>query len=141
MINRRPLLAIESPYKGTPEQVRLNEQFAEAVCAYAVDCGYATFAMHLLYTRFLDDQNPAERLQGFECGLSWTDLASEKWFCLRPNDVITAGMWAAIDALKDRRAFLKHFTQEGTLISSVELTPEAIATLRNQLAAAHAIGA
>lgn len=60
-------VAIESPYKGG---VTTNEAFAEAVCRFAVLAGYAPFAMHLHYVRFLSDDIPEERGLGITCGLA-----------------------------------------------------------------------
>lgn len=96
---RRPLVAIESPYAG---DVRVNEEFARRACRYAVDEGYAPFAMHLFYTQFLDDQSAAERNIGIGCGLAWTANAAEVWFCLREGEELTPGMRKALDAERKR---------------------------------------
>lgn len=112
-MKKRPLLAIESPYAG---DVPRNEAFARNVCRYAVECGHAPFAMHLLYTQFLDDLAPDERTAGIECGLSWTTHAEEVWFCLRPGEELSRGMKLGLDAIGDRRGRILRFEQDGTLL-------------------------
>lgn len=124
-MNSRPRVAIESPYAG---DVEANEAFAEAVCRWAVLAGYNPFAMHLHYTRFLDDEDPEERRAGIECGLQWTDDADEVWFCRRPIDAeLTRGMALAQQRNRqiaregrERRVRQLTFTQDGRLIDGWE---------------------
>jgi hypothetical protein len=116
----RRLLVIESPYAG---DVAANVQFCENVCRYAVEQGYAPFASHLLYTRFLDDTVPAERAEGIECGLAWAGAApADIWFCLRPGEQPTRGMkYARHRYIVQGRAFIfKRFTHEGEFIADEE---------------------
>src|SRR5689334_5367734 len=98
-------VAIESPYKpygitpGTPEYlagIAKNEAFAEAACLHALEEGYNPFAMHLHFTRFLQDHNAEHRALGIQCGLGWTDFAEQLHFCLRSGEVLTGGMVQAL---------------------------------------------
>lgn len=124
MSKSRPLVAIESPYKG---DVARNEQFARNVCRYAVLAGYNPFAMHLLFPQFLRDGDQAERDVGITCGLAWTERASEVWFCLRPGDSMSGGMSLALAHHRARQISgvpiaLKffRFAQDGTGAEEVD---------------------
>lgn len=123
-MERRPRVAIESPYRGDRER---NERFAEAVCRFAWLAGYNPFAMHLFFTRFLNDDVPEERADGIECGLAWAEFAEEVWFCLREGEIMSEGMRLAADRAMTRlrEGSLKTvrfltFTQDGQLISGWE---------------------
>lgn len=122
----RPIrVAIESYYRTG--DVAANIAFAEAICRFAVSLGYAPFAMHLHYTRFLNDNIPDERALGIQCGLTWTDLADEVWFCLRPGETLTEGMRMALERDRELRRMgierkVRHlvFRQDGQLLSGWE---------------------
>jgi len=110
-------VAIESPYKG---DVTKNTEFCQNVCKWAILNGLNPFAMHLFFTLFLNDSVELERNLGINCGLGWTDLADEVWFCLRPDDKISSGMTLAIERNKKvvkngkiRKARFLLFLQEG----------------------------
>lgn len=80
-----PRLYIESPYAATDEYtVEDNVKFALAICAFAVDIGYAPFASHLFYTQFLDEET--DRELGIHLGWIWGKLADEVWLCRRSTD-------------------------------------------------------
>lgn len=129
MPESRPLrVAIESPYSG---DVAANLQFARNVCHHAVTHGYNPYAMHLFFTQFLNDDLAEERRLGIACGLAWTDLVNEVWFCLRPGDTLSRGMTQAFThhemkpATSRPRLRLLYFTQDGALMregSADELT-------------------
>ncbi len=61
---------IESPYAGDIER---NTLYARRAMRDAIDHGEAPLASHLLYTQpeILDENNPAERKLGIECGYEW----------------------------------------------------------------------
>lgn len=137
----RPTLAIESPYGSSdPRVVELNVAFVDALCLLATDLGYAPFAMHTFYTRFLNDRVARERHAGIECGLSWTRMADVTWFCLLEDQKITPGMAKALEYLEGRTAYLKRFRfEEGVLkeVSTAELDPETVDRLRHSLNVLH----
>lgn len=89
------LVLVESPFKANPVRVksimRCGYSASQAVqmdeqnnLVYLAQCmreciarGEAPFASHLLYTQFLDDNIPAERAQGIDCGLAWGQKADK----------------------------------------------------------------
>ena len=64
----RPLVLVESPFAGDRA---LNRRYLKAAIRDCIDRGEAPFASHMLYTQFLDDDDPDEREAGIECGLAW----------------------------------------------------------------------
>ncbi|HEY6020898.1 MAG TPA: hypothetical protein VIY48_13665, partial [Candidatus Paceibacterota bacterium] len=72
-------ITVESPLAG---DVKVNEEFARAVCHYITKRGDSPYASHLFFTQFLDDLNPEERTQGIEAGFAWGMWGNEVWFCL-----------------------------------------------------------
>lgn len=72
----RKKVFICSRYAG---DVAGNIEVAKALCRKAVDMGYAPFAPHLLYTLFLDDDDPEQRALGIQLGLQFMDACDEVW--------------------------------------------------------------
>ena len=68
---------IESPYAG-PDVVAMarNVAYARAALADSLGRGEAPMASHLLYTRALDDDDPARRAAGIAAGLAWGEVAA-----------------------------------------------------------------
>jgi hypothetical protein len=64
-----PLTAIEYA-EGLVTTQHDHELLAEELCYFAAKAGFAPFAPHIHYTRFLDDKVPEERQIGIECGLA-----------------------------------------------------------------------
>jgi len=56
-----------------------NRRRALAVCREAVFAGHAPFAPHLLYPRFLDDGEAAERAAGMRAGLAFLAACEVVW--------------------------------------------------------------
>ncbi len=69
-VPRRVIL--ESPY-GSPDGavVDRNEEYAEACMLDSLRRGESPYLSHLLYTRVLDDQVPAEREWGLAAAQAW----------------------------------------------------------------------
>jgi len=76
-----------SRYAGDVER---NIATAEILCRLAIDDGVIPFAPHLLYTRFLDDDDPEDRLKGIACGLAFMAVCDEVW--AYTGDGVSAGM-------------------------------------------------
>ena len=76
-----------SRYVGDIER---NVKTALALCRMAVEAGYAPFAPHLLYTRFLDDDDPVQRDLGISLGLHFMEACDEVWVYI--GDGISDGM-------------------------------------------------
>lgn len=70
----RRLVIIESPYAGDVER---NLKYARACAADCIKRGESPYASHLLYTQpgILDDNVPAEREAGINCGYAWWKVA------------------------------------------------------------------
>lgn len=66
------LVVIESPFRGenNEQSVRFTQYLGDAV-KDCLDLGECPFASHGFYTRWLDDNDPAQRRQGILCGYAW----------------------------------------------------------------------
>ena len=85
-----------SRYAGDVER---NVQIAERLCLKAMESGFAPFAPHLLYTRFLDDQISGERERGIQAGLAFIEVCDEVW-CYT-GDGISEGMRRELALARD----------------------------------------
>lgn len=65
-----------SRYAGDIEH---NVEVAQALCRMAVESELAPFAPHLLYTQFLDENDPDQRNLGISLGLRFMDACDEVW--------------------------------------------------------------
>lgn len=63
----RPFVYVCSPFRG---DIKTNVCFAREYSRRVFDAGYCPLAPHLLFPRFLDDNDPAQRQAGMEMGLS-----------------------------------------------------------------------
>lgn len=72
------IIVIETPFRADRKK-RQRKHLALAVGAmeYALSCGLAPFASHLLYTMPLADSDPAQRLAGLHAGRA---LSGPRWF-------------------------------------------------------------
>ncbi len=61
------------------ENIEHNIRVASALCRIAIEAGCAPFAPHLLYTRFLDEDDPAQRDLGITLGLRFMEACDEVW--------------------------------------------------------------
>ena len=69
----KKLVVLESPYAGTPEEVKINLAYGRACMKDSLLRGESPIASHLLYTQegVLDDTIPEERKLGIDAGHSW----------------------------------------------------------------------
>lgn len=65
-----------SRYAGDIEH---NVGIALIICRMAVEAGFAPFAPHLLYTRFLDDVDSVQRERGIMMGLRFMEVCDLVW--------------------------------------------------------------
>jgi hypothetical protein len=72
-----------------------NEAFALNLCLALVRAGFAPFAPHGFYPRFLDDRNTTERAQGMAAGAAWL-YAAERAF-VDVSRGVSSGMVAEIE--------------------------------------------
>jgi hypothetical protein len=67
---------VVSPYRAANgRSVRTHESRAEMLCALLARAGVPTFASHLYATRFLDDEDPADRAAGIAISKCWIGRA------------------------------------------------------------------
>ena len=72
-----------------------NEAVAERLCRRVVEAGHAPFAPHLLYPRFLNDEDPTERELGIASGLAFMEVCDEVW--VYTSDGVSSGMGRELD--------------------------------------------
>lgn len=65
-----------SRYAGDVEG---NVRVARWLCQEVVRAGAVPFAPHLLYTQFMNDDDPRERAAGISCGLAFMAVCDEVW--------------------------------------------------------------
>lgn len=102
----RPIVYICSPYAG---DVETNVQKAKRYCRFAVDKGYIPIAPHLLFTQFLNDDNPKERQLGIFFGNAVMSKCSEVWVF---GEYISNGMEAEIKRAKWKNYRLRYFNDD-----------------------------
>ena len=102
----RPIVYICSPYAG---DVETNVQKARRYCRFAVDKGYIPIAPHLLFTQFLNDDNPKERQLGIFFGNAVMSKCSEVWVF---GEHISNGMEAEIKRAKRKNYPLRYFNED-----------------------------
>ena len=102
----RPIVYICSPYAG---DVETNVQKARRYCRFAVDKGYIPIAPHLLFTQFLNDDNPKERQLGIFFGNAVMSKCSEVWVF---GEHISNGMEAEIKRAKLKTYRLRYFNED-----------------------------
>lgn len=68
---------IESPYAG---EIDRNIKYLERCIKFCAYIGLAPYASHKMMTVALDDLNPAERILGIDCGLTYRRLVDRRIF-------------------------------------------------------------
>lgn len=92
----RPRVFVCSPYRNADAHIRAwNVAMAEKICNGLSREGFAVFASHLFYTRFLNDELEAERAAGIESGLRFLQACD---FLVAYANTPSAGMRAEITA-------------------------------------------
>ena len=101
----RPIVYICSPFSGAVDE---NIAAAQRYSRFAVDNGCIPFAPHLLFTQFLDDNNPKERQLGLFFGNALMSKCAEVWVF---GSIISVGMEAEIKRAKWKDYRLRYFTE------------------------------
>lgn len=98
----RPLVLIESPYRGRTmwDRVR-NTTYARRALLDSIARGEAPMASHLLYPQVLDEDDPAGRALGIELGLAWRVRATRGVFYVDLG--WSPGMHAALEVYRFER--------------------------------------
>lgn len=92
---------LESPYRAQSlrERWEFDRYVRQAVRYCALEYGEAAIASHLMWTQALDDNDPAERELGLECGHAW--LAGAERVVVFTDHGVSDGMQRGINrALK-----------------------------------------
>ena len=88
------LVYICSPLHG---DIETNIKKADEYCAYAAACGVVPLAPHTIFTRYLDENNPEQRQQGLQMGLSLLNRCDDLWVM---GGEISEGMRGEIEYAK-----------------------------------------
>ncbi len=102
----RPLVYICSPYAGN---IAGNVENARRYSRFAFEQGCIPIAPHLLFTQFLDDNNPREREMGMHFGNVLMSQCREVWVF---GDTISPGMDAEIRRARWKNYRLRFFTND-----------------------------
>lgn len=102
-IKRMPLVVIESPYAG---DVTANLDFLHACMLDCLRRGEAPFASHMMYTKILDDDKPAERALGIAAGLAWGSRAD--YVVVYTDRGISEGMRQGIELARLEKRLVKY---------------------------------
>lgn len=102
----RPLVYICSPYAGN---IAGNVENARRYSRFAFEQGCIPIAPHLLFTQFLDDDNPMEREMGMHFGNVLMSQCREVWVF---GDTISQGMDAEIRRARWKNYRLRFFTND-----------------------------
>lgn len=102
----RPLVYVCSPYSGDTLK---NTENARRYSRFAFEQGRIPIAPHLLFTQFLDDNNPIEREMGMHFGNVLMSLCREVWVF---GDIISPGMDAEIRRARWKNYRLRFFTND-----------------------------
>ncbi|RHA11438.1 hypothetical protein DW949_08745 [Megasphaera sp. AM44-1BH] len=102
----RPLVYVCSPYSGDTLK---NTENARRYSRFAFEQGRIPIAPHLLFTQFLDDDNPMEREMGMHFGNVLMSLCREVWVF---GDIISPGMDAEIRRARWKNYRLRFFTND-----------------------------
>ena len=103
----RPLVYICSPFRGDTER---NISRARQFCRFALDSNAIPMAPHLLYSQFMDDNNPEERdLATHTINYVLLGKCSEVWVF---GENISEGMAREITLAEKRRMKIRYFTEE-----------------------------
>lgn len=101
----KPVVYICSPYAG---DIKTNTDNAKRYCRFAYKRNAIPLAPHLLYPRFLDDEDPEERKDGLFMGLVLLNKCSELWVF---GANISSGMQAEIEKAKKHKMNIRYFTE------------------------------
>lgn len=105
-IMSRPRVYVVSRYAG---DVEANVRKAKQYCRFAASKKTIPFASHLLYPRFIKDDDPKERELGLLFGLVWLRLCDEVW-CFGTEH--SEGMRAELHEARKLRIPIRYFTEE-----------------------------
>ena len=89
------LIYVCSPFSApTPEGILENIENAKTYCRRVVEQGRQPMAPHLLYPRFMNDNDPAQRELGLDFAKTLLRFCDEIWVF---GDMISRGMCAELE--------------------------------------------
>ncbi len=97
------IVFICSPYQG---DINTNTIRAKRYARFAITEKVVPVIPHLMYPRFLDEDNSEERALGLEMGLALLDKCNEMWVF---GDIISPGMKLEIEKAYEIRMPVRYF--------------------------------
>lgn len=88
-----------SQYSGETETNVIN---TEKYCKYVLDAGCSPYAPHLYLPKLLDDNVPAQRVQGIQVGMEFLEACLQIWV-FRRDGITSPGMIQEIEFAKRNR--------------------------------------
>ena len=109
----RPLVYICSPYSGDIEG---NTKRALAFCRFALERGNIPLAPHLMFPRFMREDDPEERKLALFMDIVLMGKCQEVWVL---GNTISPGMQKEIDKAKLRRQRVRYFDADFKEVDSL----------------------
>ena len=104
----KPLIYICSPLKGDE---RRNIEKANYYARYVYSQGCIPLAPHVIFTQFLDDNDPKERKDGMAMGIDLLERCAELWVF---GTNISKGMRKEIDYARKRQIKIRWIVLQET---------------------------
>ena len=77
----KPICIVESPFRArTAHEFKKHIQYRNRCIKFCIDGGFVPLASHMMYTKVLDDNIPAERDLGISLGYELYRVASMVFF-------------------------------------------------------------
>lgn len=108
---KRPVIYVCSPLRGDIDR---NIHKAIGYSRYIYSRGGIPLAPHVIFTAFLDDNDPTERASGMEMGLELLARCDELWAF---GDRVSEGMKAEIEASEKLGIRVKRFNSRLEVVS------------------------
>lgn len=105
-----------SPYRGNIEK---NVEVAKSIARMAAICDYVPVVPHLLFTQFLDDGDPDERIKGLRFGAEMLRKSDEMWLVV---GALSRGMQYELNLAKELKLPIRLYDVNGNRISSATLS-------------------
>ena len=99
----RPLVYVASAYSG---DVTTNTEKAKQYCRFAMEQGKIPLVPHLIFSQFMNDDDPAERELAIFMDVILLGKCDELWVF---GDSISEGMSVEIEVAKKRRQPIRYF--------------------------------
>ena len=111
-IKPRNIIYVCSPLKGDIEK---NRQKACEYCKFVVEKGHIPMAVHLMFPRFMNDNNNIDRTKAITMELDILARCDELW-CF--GEEISKGMLVELMFASNHMIKIRHFTEDCKFISN-----------------------